>query len=287
MSIFLACLVAQSSALAFQPLHGRSAVVRSAVRSAPSMQMDWEAREEKKKQEEAEAYAKLLAHLRAPIRQYEGGWGDTALRSGGKDKKRFGTGPDGNLNKEEVFAQDGEELIDENIAHHAPLRDVGRRKGKYSSKETTLPPEKQEQLVLPDESFKVEKMEMSQTDEDFVIECAPGEEVEMVIDVEPMFLMKTEYFYGFTAGSDAKISINREASSDLEGDMPAKGHKEKGGDEEDVKITVKFSPGGATGEFEAYLGLIFPTEKMFSRFYKITGKSGGDGEATRDPAPGV
>ena len=141
--------------------------------------------------------------------------------------------------------------------------------------------------MLPEESWKVEKMAMSQTDEDFVMECGTGETAELVIDIEPMFLMKTEYFYGFTAGSDAKISINREASSDLEGDMPAKGHKEKGGDEEDVKITVKFSPGGATGEFEAYLGLIFPTEKMFSRFYKITGKSGGDGEATRDPAPGV
>ena len=99
----LACL--QSSALAFQPLHGRSAVVRSAVRSAPSMQMDWEAREEKKREREreTEAYAKLIAHLRAPIRQYEGGWGDTALRSGGKDKTRFGTGPDGNLGKEEIL----------------------------------------------------------------------------------------------------------------------------------------------------------------------------------------
>ncbi|KAL3933555.1 MAG: hypothetical protein SGPRY_000232 [Prymnesium sp.] len=45
------------------------------------------------KSEEDEAYAALLAHLRAPIRQYEGGWGDTALRGGGKSKERFGQGP--------------------------------------------------------------------------------------------------------------------------------------------------------------------------------------------------
>lgn len=267
----LALLVAQSSALALEPVHARSTAAicsAAAVRSAVSMQVDWEERKAAEEKEKAEAYAKLLAHLRAPIRQYEGGWADTALRSGGKDAKRFGTGPDANVGKD--FTEDGDEMIENSM--HGSIRDVGRRKGKYSSKFTTLPQERQKQLVLPEEEFKVSKMAVSQTDEDFVIECATGEEAETVIKIEPMFLTKTEYFYGFTADSDPQISIDRETSSDIEGEMAAKDHKGKGEDTDDVKINVKFKPESAAGEFEAHLCLIFPEEKMFSKFYKITGK---------------
>ena len=64
-------------------------------------------------------------------------------------------------------------------------------------------------------------------DEDFVMECAVGEEVEMVVSVEPMFLTKTEYFYGFTADSDSKISIVFSESSEIEGEMDAKDHAAK------------------------------------------------------------
>jgi len=277
----LSCLVAQASALALQPVLGRGSA--AAVRSAVSMQVDWEARKAAEEQAKADAHAALLAHLRSPIRQYEGGWGDTALRGGGKDAKRFGTGPDGNLDKD--FAEDGEELIEH--AMHAPLRDVGRRKGKYSSAFIELSSEKQEQLVLPEESFKVTKMEMSQTDDDFVMECAAGEEAELVIDIEPMFLTKTEYFYGFTADSDPKISVEREISSVVEGEMPAKGHKGNAEDAEDIQINIKFKPESATGEFEAHLCVIFPNEKAFSKFYKITGKTNSASEATRDPNPAV
>jgi len=79
--MLVAFLAAQSSALALQPAHGtlRGA---GAVRSAPAVM-----------NADDEAYQKLLAHLKAPIKQYEGGWGDTALRDGGKDKDRFGKGP--------------------------------------------------------------------------------------------------------------------------------------------------------------------------------------------------
>ena len=35
------------------------------------------------------AHAALLAHLRAPIRQYDGGWGDTVTRSGHKDQDKI------------------------------------------------------------------------------------------------------------------------------------------------------------------------------------------------------
>ena len=277
--MMLVVLVWQSTALAFQPAHAvRSA---TAVRSAVSMQMEWEARKEAQEKAEAERMAKLMAHLRAPIRQYEGGWADTALRNGKKDPKRFGTGPDANLGKKEFYE---DELLED--THHGAIRDSGRRKGKYSATSRTLAPEKQSQLVLPEESFKVTKMEMSRTDEDFVLECGTGEEVEKVIDIKPMFLTKTEYFYGFTADSNPKISINREVSSHIEGDMPTKGHK--GNDEdEDIKIKVKFTPDSAVGEFDAYLCFIFPTEKAFSKFYKITGKSTPGGAATRDAAPFV
>ena len=119
----LACFVPQSSALAFQPVHAVNSVasVRGAVavRSALSMQMGWEARKKAEEDAEAERMAKLLAHLRAPIRQYEGGWGDTALRGGGKDADRFGTGPDANLGKDEFYT---DELLDD--THHGSIRDV-------------------------------------------------------------------------------------------------------------------------------------------------------------------
>merc|ERR1719316_1418702 len=118
------------------------------------------------------------------------------------------------------------------------------------------------------------------------MECAPGGEAEMEIRIEPMFLMKTEYFYGFTADSDSKISIERETSSHIEGEMAGKGHQGKDDDEEDIKITLKFRPESATGEFDAYLCFMFPTEKVFSKFYKITGKT-CDPDATRDGEPAV
>mmetsp|Transcript_30464 Transcript_30464/g.50465 ORF Transcript_30464/g.50465 Transcript_30464/m.50465 type:complete len:486 (+) Transcript_30464:122-1579(+) len=84
--MLVAFLVTHSSALAPRS----AAAIRStgAVRSAAAMMSA-----------EDDAHAALLAHLRAPIRQYEGGWGDTALRSGGKSKERFGTGPTPHLEK--------------------------------------------------------------------------------------------------------------------------------------------------------------------------------------------
>ncbi len=293
----LACLVAPISALAVQPAHARMAAP-NAARSAVSMQVDWEARKAAEEQEAADAHAKLMAHLRAPIRQYEGGWADTALRGGGKDADRFGTGPDANLGVEFKEAhsflsnpfslcvahlsahisksviqktQDGEELLEN--THHASLRDVGRRIGKYSSADMALPKDKVDQLVLPEASWKVAKMAVSQTDEDLVMVCPPGEEAQLVIDVKPMFITKTEYFYGFTSDSDAKISIDRKLSSHIEGEMPAKGHQGQVDDEDDLKIHLKFTPESATGEFVAHLCVMLPSEKAFSKFYKITGKS--------------
>ena len=63
--------------------------------------------------------------------------------------------------------------------------------------------------------------------------------------------------------------------------MAAKGHKGKGEDAEDLKITLKFNPESATGEFVAHLCFMFPTEKAFSKFYKITGKTTSGQDDTR------
>ena len=274
MRLTLTFLVAQSSALALQPAHAHgaaavrtAAAVRSAaaVRTAAAMMCDssseW-------------ASPELLARLKAPIRQFDGGWADTAGRYGGKK--------DTNINGEKIksgahYGTGGGERLDS---------DVGALGGATGS-EPTLPPEKQEQCVLPEESWKVEKMAVSQTDEDLVIECdlSSGEtEAEMFIDIEPMFLTKTEYFYGFTADSTPKIRIDHSMSSDIEGEMNAKdfdaargsstlGSMEKGADRRRIMIKLKFDPEFEAGEFDAYLCFIFPTEKPFSRFYKITGKS--------------
>jgi len=254
MLVTLTCLVAQSSALALQPVHARSA---AAVRSAAAM-MSEATRDSEKADAAAEAYAKMLAHLRAPIRQYEGGWGDTAMRDGGKNKDRFGKGPTPHLIGTE----------DDGVGINAGPEEV-------VTKGATLSPEKQAQLVLPEESFKIAKLAVSQTDEDFVMECAldKGEtEAEMFIDIEPMFLTNTEYFFGFTADSDPKISIDHGASSDIEGESLIKESLLAGITGEHVSIKLKFKPEFTAGECDAYLCLILPNEEHSCKFYKITGK---------------
>ena len=53
--------------------------MQDAVRSAAAAMSDDDA---------AAAHAALLAHLRAPIRQYDGGWGDTVTRTGHKNAEK-------------------------------------------------------------------------------------------------------------------------------------------------------------------------------------------------------
>jgi len=218
------------------------------------------------------ASAELLARLRAPIRQYDGGWADTATRYGGKKKNT-------NINGEIIdggthYGTGGGKRLDNDVSGVGGSHHEG----------PTLPADKQEQLVLPEESFKISKMEMSQTDEDFEMECAEHEEAEMFIDIEPMFLTKEEYFYGFTADSDAKFTIEHGMSSEIEGEMNAKDHAaapraatlgslDRAESTRRIMIKIKFKPGFVVGEFEAHMCFIFPNEKNFSKFYKITGKS--------------
>jgi hypothetical protein len=270
----LACLVAQSSALALQPGHGRRvATARSAavVRNAAALMSDDATRDPHDPANWADP--EVLARLRRPIRQFDGGWADTAGRYGGKKNT--------NVNGEIIeatthYGTGGGKRLEQGLGSLGASHHEG----------PTLPAERQEQLVLPAESFKVTKMEMSQTDEDFEMECDLGKgetEAEMFIDIEPMFLTKEEYFYGFTAESSDKIRIDHSMSSDIEGEMNAKDHNaargaatlgslERGADSRRIMIKLKFEPGYEAGEFESYLCFIFPNEKAFSKFYKITAK---------------
>ena len=90
-----------------------------------------------------------------------------------------------------------------------------------------------------------------------------------------------------TAEAAPKSTIDHSMSSSIEGEMMPKDHNSKGsktlGSMERSKdkarhlsrvmIKLKFNPEFEAGEFDAYVGLIFPNEKAFSKFYKITGKS--------------
>merc|ERR1712147_316894 len=104
---------------------------------------------------------------------------------------------------------------------------------------------------------------MSQTDEDHVLEVDFSKdemEASMYIDIEPMFLTKEEYFYGFTADSHEKISIDYIGSSPIEGEMNAKDHDAARGsatlgsfdrqeDTRRIMIKIKFKPEKEAGEF--------------------------------------
>ena len=252
------CIVAQaSSALAHQPVHARSAL--AARRAAAVMNNPWDAGDATRDlsaDEEAERMAKLLEHLRKPIRQYEGGWGDTALRDGGKDKDRFGKGPTPQLIGQGLEGTDGTE------------------KATPQKQAPTLSPEKQAMLVLPEESFKVAKLAMSQTDEDFEIECslASAQEGSVTIDVEPMFLSPEEYFFGLTPDSDPKISIDWSMSSDAEGEALVKGSALAKIAAQPITVTLNYNPEYTVGEAEAYLCVILPNKEHESKFYKISAK---------------
>jgi len=97
------------------------------------------------------------------------------------------------------------------------------------------------------------------TDLDFEISCSSMLDTECVFDVRPTMNTFEEYFVGLTAGSHPSFKM----TSGCEGTMDRRGG-------EPVTVTVKCDPGGQAGELVAYVGFIFPEEKPFSTFYKIT-----------------
>ena len=56
--------------------------------------------------------------------------------------------------------------------------------------------------------MNVNKMAVSATDEDYVIECSAMGDAELIIEVEPSMNTYEEYFYGFTADSASQLSIS-------------------------------------------------------------------------------
>lgn len=127
-----------------------------------------------------------------------------------------------------------------------------------------LSPEKQALCVLKEPEFNVNKMAVSATDEDYVIECSAMGDAELIIEVEPSMNTYEEYFYGLTADSASQISVSAEESSPIEGKMDRRGGKPN-------VIKLKFEPNAVSGEFIAHLCFILPEEPMYSKYYEIKG----------------
>ena len=118
--------------------------------------------------------------------------------------------------------------------------------------------------MLKEPEWNVNKMAVSATDEDYVIECSAMGDAELIIEVEPSMNTYEEYFYGLTADSASQLSISAEESSPLEGKMDRRGGQPQ-------VIKVKFEPNAVSGEFVAHLCFILPEEPMYSKFFEIKG----------------
>jgi len=129
--------------------------------------------------------------------------------------------------------------------------------------EPTLPEDKAALIVLPEPSWKVSIMAVSDIDLAIEMECAAMDYTETAIDIEPMMNTFQEYFFGFTADSHASFSIDHDRSSPIEGTMGRRGN-------DPLTIIVKCDTNGQVGEFVAHVGCILPDEPDFSKFYKVT-----------------
>ena len=129
-------------------------------------------------------------------------------------------------------------------------------------------------------SFKIEKLEVSATDKDFVLACSSMDDAEVFIDIDPMMNTYEDYFYGLTADSHTAFSIVAKESDPFEGRMGRRGG-------EATTVKIKCEPNGASGVLVAHLCFILENEPDFSKFYKIICKLDGaeeDDDATRDPS---
>lgn len=113
-------------------------------------------------------------------------------------------------------------------------------------------------FVLPEPSWKLSKMAVSDTDEDFEMTCASTDDAELIIAVKPVCMTFEDYYCGFTADSHPSFSVS-----------PDKGVMERrNGPPTELKVVC--NPSGASGELVGYLCVILPEEKDFSTYYKIT-----------------
>lgn len=157
------------------------------------------------------------------------------------------------------------------------LEDV---KANYGAEGPKLSPDKQALCVLKEPEWNINKMDVSATDEDFVLQTSSMGDATCEIVIDPPFNTHEDYVVGFTADSSPKISILHDESSEIEGRTQRRGG-------EPLVFKLKYEPQGQDGEVLAHLCCIFPEEKMYSKFYEIRGKTDGasgsyDEEATRD-----
>ena len=62
-------------------------------------------------------------------------------------------------------------------------------------------------FVLPEPEFRITKMEVSATHEDFEMTCASTDDAELIIEVKPVCMTFEDYYCGFTADSHQAFSI--------------------------------------------------------------------------------
>lgn len=159
-------------------------------------------------------------------------------------------------------------------------------KAAYGAEGPSLSPDNQALCVLKEPEWNVNKMALSATDEDFVMQTSSMGDAVCEVVIEPPFNTYEDYVVGFTADSSDKITIVHEESSDIEGRTDRRGG-------EPLVYKIRFEPQGQEGEVVAHLCCIYPEERMYSKFYEIKGVThgaagaGSDDEATRDSAPAV
>lgn len=113
-------------------------------------------------------------------------------------------------------------------------------------------------FVLPEPSWKVDRMAVSATNDEFEISTASTESASFTIPVKPVCMTFEDFYCGFTADSHPGFSCT-----------PTKGKMERrNGPPTSVTVTCK--PNGASGELVGYLCFILPEEKDFSSYFKIT-----------------
>jgi len=113
-------------------------------------------------------------------------------------------------------------------------------------------------FVLPDASWKLSKMEVSQTDEDLEFSCSATEGGAMKVDVKPVCMTFEDYYCGFTSDSHPAFSVSPDAGKMERRNGPP------------TTVTVTCNPKGASGALVGYLCFILPEERDFSTFYKVT-----------------
>jgi len=113
-------------------------------------------------------------------------------------------------------------------------------------------------FVLPEPSWNVNAMAVTNIDGEFDFHTAATESKSIVIPVKPVTMTFEDYFCGFTADSDPAFTVS-----------PSKGTMERRNGPP-TELTVTCNPQGKSGELVAHLCVILPDEKDFSTFYKIT-----------------